>query len=100
ALRKQQRGQHVLHLALAQALDRGVVGGTFGAVIPRAVVRVAVAVVLAVGLVVLVVVGDDVVQREAVVRGDEVDARPGLAAAVVEFRRRGAQARRERGGRR
>ena len=46
--------------------------------------RMAVAVVLAVRLVVLVVVGDDVRQREAVMRGDEVDARPGPAAAPVE----------------
>ena len=44
----------------------------------------AVAVVLAVRLVVLVVVGDEVVEREAVMRGDEIDAGPGLAAAAVE----------------
>ena len=43
----------------------------------------AVAVVLAVGLVVLLVVGDEVVQREAVVRGDEVDAGVGPAAVVL-----------------
>ena len=40
----------------------------------------AVAVVLAVGLVVLAVVGDQVAQREAVVRGDEVERRRGRAA--------------------
>ena len=54
----------------------------FGAAVPREVVRVAVAVVFAVRFVVLVVVGDEIVQREAVVRGDEIDARPGLAAAL------------------
>ena len=43
----------------------------------------AVAVVLAVGLVVLVVVADQIVQREAVVGGDEIDAGVGLAAAVL-----------------
>ena len=48
------------------------------------IVGMAVVVVLAIGLVVLVVVGDEVVQREAVVRGDEVDAGPGPAAAPVE----------------
>ena len=47
------------------------------------VVVVAVAVVFAVGLVVLVVVADEIVQREAVVRGDEVDAGVGLAAVVL-----------------
>ena len=53
---------------------RRVVGRPFDAAVPRAVVALAVAVVLAVRLVVLVVVRDEVAQREAVVRGDEVDA--------------------------
>ena len=44
---------------------------------------VAVAVVLAVGEVVLVVVADQVAQGEAVVGGDEVDARQGAAPAGV-----------------
>jgi hypothetical protein len=46
-------------------------------------VVVAVAVVLAVGLVVLVVVRDEVLEREAVVGGDEVDRRVGAAAAAA-----------------
>ena len=41
----------------------------------------AIAVVLAVGLVVLVVVADEVLQGEAVVAGDEIDAGIGLPAA-------------------
>src|SRR5688500_14034302 len=48
------------------------------------IVRMAVAVLFAVRFVVLVVVGDEIVQREAVVRGDEVDASPGFTSAVVE----------------
>ena len=51
----------------------GVVGLALDAAVPGAVVVGAVAVVLAVGLVVLVVVGDEVAQREAVMGGDEVD---------------------------
>ncbi len=43
----------------------------------------AVAVVFAVGLVVLLVVGNQVAQREAVVRGDEVDARGGTPRGVL-----------------
>src|SRR5688572_24060883 len=99
ALREQQRAEHVLHLALAQAADRLYLGRPLDAVVPRAVVRVAVLVLLAIRLVVLLVVADEVVEREAVVRGDEVDAGPGLAAAVAEDVGRGAQARRERGRR-
>ena len=48
--------------------------GPFDAVVAAVVVVVAVAVALAVGLVVLPVVAHQVVEREAVVRGDEVDA--------------------------
>ncbi len=74
ALRQQQRGQQVALLACPQREHLGVVGRSLDAAVPRAVVVLAVAVVLAVGLVVLLVVGDEVAQREAVVRGDEVDA--------------------------
>ena len=67
-----------------------IVGRPFDAAVPRAVVALAVAVVLAVGLVVLVVVRDQVAQREAVVRGDEVDARVRPARrALVEVRAAG-----------
>ena len=52
----------------------------------------AVVVVLAVGEVVLVVVADEVVQGEAVMRGDEVDRGPGLAPALVEELGRGGEA--------
>ncbi len=66
----------------------GVVGRPFDAAVPRQVVVVAVAVVLAVGLVVLLVVGNQVLQREAVVRGDEVDAgmRPPARPSVQVLR--------------
>src|SRR5207237_7281981 len=84
ALRKQQRAQHVALLPLAQRADRGIVGRPLDAVVPRTVVGIAVLVVLAVRLVVLVVIGDGIVQREAVMRGDEVDAGPWFAAAAVE----------------
>src|SRR5688500_2004755 len=95
ALRQEQRGEHVLHLALAQRANRLVDVRALGAVVPRAVVRVAILVVLAVRLVVLVVVGDEVVQREAVVGGDEIDAGPRLSAAAVEDVGRAAQPRRQ-----
>ena len=47
------------------------------------IVVVAVAVVFAVGFVVLVVVADEIVQGEAVVRGDEIDAGVRASAAVL-----------------
>ena len=91
ALREHQRRNEVALLLLAQREDALVLGGTLGAAVPRAVVVVAVAVVLAIGLVVLVVVGNEVLEREAVMGGDEVDARPGPAPALVEEVARGGE---------
>jgi hypothetical protein len=48
----------------------------------------AVLVVLAIGLVVFLVVARPIVQREAVVSGDEIDAGPGAATLMVEHVRR------------
>ena len=65
--------------------DVRVVGRPLDAAVPAPVVVAAVAVPLAVGLVVLLVVGDQVVEREAVVAGDEVDRveRPSALVEVV-----------------
>ena len=67
--------EQVAHHPAAQREHLGVVGAALDAAVPAVVVVGAVAVVLAVGLVVLAVVGHQVVQREAVVRGDEVHRR-------------------------
>src|SRR6516225_10361213 len=60
-----------------------VIGGTLVPAVPREVGVVAVPVAFAVGPVVLVIVGDQVLQGEPVVGGDEVDRR-GRAALVVQ----------------
>ena len=90
ALGEQQRGQEVALLARAQREDLGVVGRPLDAAVPGPVVVGPVAVALLVGLVVLLVVGDEVGEREAVVGGDEVDRRERVAAVVlVEVARAG-----------
>ena len=75
AVRHQHQAPRVAQLAPAQRED---VGGrtvvALPAAVPRAVGPGPVGAAPAVGLVVLVVVGDEVVQREAVVAGEEVDA--------------------------
>src|SRR5262249_41084660 len=53
----------------------------------------AVAIAFAVRLVVLVVVADEIAEREAVMGGDEIDARPGPPAVVAEDVGRAGQAR-------
>ena len=52
----------------------------------QVVVVGAVLVILAVGLVVLFVVADEIVQREAIVRGDEIDAGVGDGRRVDKDR--------------
>jgi hypothetical protein len=51
---------------------------------------------LAVGLVVLALIADPVLQREAVMRGDEIQRRPGTAPVVIEQIGRALQTRRQR----
>src|SRR6201999_1128493 len=77
--------QHVALLTFAQAQHGLVVGRSLGAAIPRTVGRAAVAVAFAVRLVVLVVVARPVVQGEAVMGGDEIDAGPAAPALAVEY---------------
>ena len=95
ALRQQQRGEKVAHLPAAQREDLGIVRRAFGAAVPGAVVTVPVAVLLAVRQVVALVVGDEIVQREAVVRRDEIDAGVGLAPKMIEEIRRAVEPGRE-----
>ena len=48
------------------------------------IVRATILVVFAIRLIVLVVVGDEIVEGEAVMRGNEIDAGPGFSAPPVE----------------
>ena len=82
-LREEEGGHEIALGLLARGDDLRVVGRPLDAVVPRHVVVVTVPVVLAVGLVVLLVVADQIVQGEAVVGGDEVDAGVGAAAVPL-----------------
>ena len=64
----------VLHQSFPQADDLRVIRLPFRAAVPGVVVIGPVTVLLEVRLVVFAVVGDEVVEGEAVVAGDEVDA--------------------------
>ncbi len=80
--RQQRDGQKVLHLPVAKRLDARIVRRTFDPTVPAPVVVGAVTVVFAIGLVVLAVVGDEVVEGEAIVTRHEVDALLRLALLV------------------
>ena len=89
ALGQQESGQEVTTLAGAQRNDALVVGRAFHTAVPRTVVGLAIAVVLAVGHIVLLVVADQVVEGETVMRGHEVNRRS-WAAVIVCIQVRGA----------
>src|SRR5262245_2941151 len=77
-LRQQQGGDEVALLLPAQGIDGGIVGRTLHTAVPAVVVVAAVLIVLTIGVIVFVVVTDQVVEREAIVTGDEIDAGIGL----------------------
>ena len=79
ALRKKKGRQKIPALTFAQFVDLRVIGWTFHAAVPGLIVIVAVSVVVPVQFVVLLIVADQVGQRETVVRSDEIDA--GIRAA-------------------
>src|SRR3954468_24788003 len=72
-VRQQGCRKKIALLPLAELNNLRVVGRSLDAVIPGMIIRVSVAVVLAIGLVMFVVVGHDVVQCEAVMRGTKLD---------------------------
>ena len=71
---------HVAHLALPQGIHTGITGLPLMPTIPAEVVIGPITVLLAVCIVMLVIVGNQVIQGEAVMRNDEVDALVGLPA--------------------
>src|SRR5207244_10722849 len=94
-LREQERGEQVALLPGAERDDRRVVGRSLDAVVRAAIVVAAVAIRLQIGVVVLALVADEVLQREAVVRGDEIDARSRAAPGALEDVARAGEARGE-----
>ena len=72
-MRDHHRGQEIFRLLLAQTHDIEIVRRAFNAAVPREVFVHAIAAVFAVGVVVLVVVRDEIPQRETIVACDEVE---------------------------
>src|SRR5258708_3147975 len=85
--RQHRHREEILHLPVAELLHVGVGGGTFNSPIITSIVVSTVAVAFAIGLVVLAVVGNQIVECEAVVTGHEIDAGLRLALlATVDLR--------------
>ena len=82
AARDQQGQKKVLNLAFPQGLDSGIRRFAFGAIVLAEVGVGTVMVVFSVCFIVLVAITHHVVQSEAVVAGDEVDAALGAFARI------------------
>src|SRR6185503_12497961 len=63
--------------------DGGIVGWPLGTTVPTVVVGGPILVLLAIGVVVLLVVAHQVVEGEAVVAGDKIDAGVGFASVAL-----------------
>src|ERR687892_2175523 len=83
ALRHHQRRQEIALLLPAQGVDGGIVGWALGPTVPTVVLIGAVLVLVAIRVVMLVIVTDQVVQREAVMASDKIDAGQGLAPVML-----------------
>ena len=66
SVRQEERGEQVAFLSLSGEVDTLVLGRSFHAVIEAAIVAVTVLIVLLIGIIMLVVIGNEIVQREAV----------------------------------
>src|SRR5690606_6520419 len=84
ALGQQQAGHQVLLQPQATLQDDGIVARSFHAAVLAVIFIAAVAIALAILLVVLLLVADEVVQREAVMRGNVVYAGARRLAAMLE----------------
>src|SRR5262245_30031687 len=84
-LRQQQGGHEVAHLLPTQGLNDRIISGAFNATVPAIVVIGPILVILAIRFIVFVVITDQVVEREAVVAGNKIDARIGhTPIALIE----------------
>ncbi len=80
--RKQQGREKITLLAASQLDDGFVFRLAFRAAVPGQIIAVAVSVVLAIGFIVALVVADEILRREPIMRGDEIHRSPGLASGI------------------
>ena len=92
ALREEQACELITLSPPAHRENRRIVGYTFHAAIGAQIIVRSIAIVFAVGQIVLVLVADQVFEREAVVHGDVIDAAAGAAAVMLELHGRAGHA--------
>src|ERR1019366_9345293 len=82
ALRQQQGCQQIPLLFCAQSLNVNIFSRTLCSAIPAEIIVGAVAIFLAISFIVLIVVTHLILQREAIMRGDKINAGVGTPTAV------------------
>ena len=83
-LRQKKNGEEIADLALTQSFNSEIISRPLRTAIPTIVLVVAVLIAFAIGFVVLVVVGDQIIEGEAVMGGDEVNAAHGIPVELGE----------------
>src|SRR5690606_3163852 len=83
ALRKEQRGQEIALLLRAQCIYGVIVCRAFSTAVPRPVMTFPIVVAFLVSIVMLFVVGYQVVEREPVMRGDEIDTGSRFSVVIL-----------------
>ena len=85
--RQQCGGQEILRLAVSEFFNGRIIGRSLYAAVPASIIICTVAISFPVGFVVLLVIGNEVIERKSVMTGYEVDALFRLALLVtVNFR--------------
>ena len=84
---EQQAGQQIALIFPARREDGGIVRRAFDPIVPGIILVGSVAVVFAVGVVALLRIRNDIAQREAVMRRDEIDAARRAATRVEKILR-------------
>src|SRR5262249_11726867 len=70
SLRQKQHRQKIALLLAAQILNLRIVSRTFGAAVPGTIMRITVTIFLTIAFIVLLVVADEIVQGESIMRGN------------------------------
>ncbi|CPR40894.1 Uncharacterised protein [Salmonella enterica subsp. enterica serovar Bovismorbificans] len=73
-MREKQGGQEITFLLLAYRIDTLVVGWPFCAIVTGAVIIMPVIIIFAIGFIIFVVIRHQIVQREAVMGSNKVNA--------------------------
>src|SRR6476660_3641261 len=83
AHRKHRHGQKVLHLSVSELFHFGIISRTFNSAVPTPVIVRTIPVIFAVGFIMLLIIANEIVQREPVMTRYKIHTLLGLAAFMT-----------------